>query len=244
MPWRLIVIGGCGLSCHYSPRRARRQAGTFYLKAFYAVPFGIKEPAFGRDVGFYVFTLPLIEGLRDLFLIMMVLILHGGGDNVALYWARGSLDFRESPPNVSPQCAAHLSVLAGVFFIERALKYWIDRFELTLHTNGIVFGLRYVDHVLWQPGLWLLIALALVAAAICFANVRERGLRLPVTAAVIVFGPAVVLTLLQPIIERLRVKPDELRIETPYIERNIAMTRRAFDLDGVDVKHFRWPRPS
>ena len=39
-----------------------------YLKALYGVPFGLKEPAFGLDVGFYVFTLPLLEELRDLFM--------------------------------------------------------------------------------------------------------------------------------------------------------------------------------
>jgi len=234
VPWRLIVIGGAALLALFAAQ-GESSSWDVYLKAVKAVPFGLKEPAFGRDVGFFVFTLPLLEELRDLF---MLVLFFTAALTAAVYWARGALDVRESPPHVSPQCAAHLSVLAGVFFIERALNYWIERYELTLHTNGVVFGLRYVDHVLWQPGLWLLVALALVAAAICFANLRDRGLRLPVTAAVIVFGPAVLLSLLQPVIERLRVKPDELRIEQPYIERNIAMTRRAFDLDGVDVRPF------
>ena len=39
-------------------------------------------------------------------------------------------------------------------------------------------------------------------------------------------------------IERLIVKPDELQVEHPYLERNIAMTRRAYKLDSVDVKPF------
>lgn len=234
VPWRLIVIGGAALLALFA---AQGEAASWdvYLKALKGVPFGLKEPALGRDVGFYVFTLPLLEGLRDLFMLVLFFTTALTG---AIYWTRGSLDFRESPPSIAPGCAAHLSVLAGFFFIERALNYWIGRYELLLHSNGIVFGLRYVDHVLWQPGLWLLVALALAAAVICFANARERGLRLPVAAAAIVFGPAVVLNLLQPIIERLRVKPDELRIEQPYLERNIAMTRRAFQLDSVDVRSF------
>jgi uncharacterized protein len=234
VPWRLIVIGGAALLALFAAQ-GESASWDVYLKALKGVPFGLKEPAFNRDVGFYVFTLPLLEELRDLFLLILFFTAALTG---AIYWARGALDFRESPPNISPEAAAHLSVLAGFFFIERALNYWIGRFQLLLHSNGIVFGLRYVDHVLWQPGLWLLVALALAAAAICFANVRERGLRLPVTAAAIVFGPAVLLNLLQPIVERLWVKPDELRIEQPYIERNIALTRRAFQLDSVDVRPF------
>ncbi len=234
IPWRLIVIGGAALLALFAAQ-GESASWDVYLKALKGVPFGLKEPAFGYDVGFYVFALPLLEELRDLFMLVLFFTAALTG---AIYWARGALDFRESPPNISPDAAAHLSVLAGFFFIERALNYWISRYELLLHSNGIVFGLRYVDHVLWQPGLWLLIALALAAAAICFANVREHGLRLPVTAAAIVFGPAVVLNLLQPVVERLWVKPDELRIEQPYLERNIAMTRRAFQLDSVDVRPF------
>ncbi len=92
------------------------------------------------------------------------------------------------------------------------------------------------DHILWQPGLWLLVALSIVAAGICVLNLRERGLRLPIAAAVVVFGPAIILNLMQPIIEQLWVRPDQLRVETPYLIRNIGMTRRAYQLDTFDVK--------
>src|SRR5271155_5680707 len=107
VPWRLIVIGGAALLALFA---AQGEAASWdvYLKALEGVPFGLKEPGLGRDVGFYVFTLPLLEGLRDLFMLILFFTAALTG---ALYWARGSLDFRESPPNVSTECAAHLSVL-------------------------------------------------------------------------------------------------------------------------------------
>ena len=234
VPWKWLVLGAA-LVLALFVAQGEASSWSVYLKAIYGVPFGIKEPAFDRDVGFYVFTLPLLEEIRDLFLIVLMLSAIVAG---AVYWIRGSLDFRESPPQISRPCAAHLSALLGIFFIQRAFSYWISRYALTLHSDGVVFGLRYVDHVLWQPGLWLLVVLALIAAAICFANVRERGLKLPVAAAALLFAPAIVLNLLQPVIERLWVKPDELRVEQPYLVRNIEMTRRAYQLDGVDVKPF------
>ena len=161
--------------------------------------FALKDPAFGPNVGFFVFRLPLLEELRDLFLLILVLTALV---TIAVYWARDAFNFRESPPRIPSRCAAHLSVLLGIFFIQRALSYFLARCELTLHGNGVVFGLRYVDHVLWQPGLWLLAALAIAAAGICVFNLRERGLRLPVAAAVLVFAPALVLNLLQPAMSR------------------------------------------
>jgi uncharacterized protein len=234
VPWRVIVAGGAALLALFVAQGEAASWDT-YLKGLYGVPFGLTEQAFGNDIGFYVFTMPLLEEMRDLFLTLIVL---AAGMAIAVYWARGALDFKESPPRVTPGAAGHLSVLLGLFFVQRAMSYWLGRFDLLLHSNGVVFGLRYVDRILWQPGLWLLVALSLAAAAICIYNAREGGLRIPVAAFVIVFGPALIMNFIQPVIERLWVKPDELRVERPYLERNIEATRHAYKLDTVDVKPF------
>ncbi len=234
IPWRLLVVGAAALLAIFV---AQGEAGSWdvYLKGFFGVPFGRTDPAFGRDLGFYIFRLPLLEDWRDLFLSVLFLAAAMAG---AVYWARGTVDFRETPPRIGRGAAAHLSFLFGLFFVQRAFSYWLGRFELTLHSDGVVFGLRYIDHLLWEPGLWLLVVLSLLAALICIANLRNPGLKLPVVAAVVVFGPSLLLNLAQPAIEGLWVKPDQLRIERPYLARNIALTRSAFKLDTVDVKPF------
>ncbi len=234
VPWRVIVACGAALLALFAAQGEAASWDT-YLKGLYGVPFGIVEQAFGNDIGFYVFTMPLLEEIRDLFLMLIVL---AAAIAIAVYWARGALDFKESPPRVSPGAAGHLSVLLGLFFVQRAMSYWLGRFDLLLHTDGVVFGLRYVDRILWQPGLWLLVALSLAAAVMCIFNAREGGLRIPVAAFVIVFGPALIMNFIQPVIERLWVKPDELRVERPYLQRNIEATRHAYKLDTVDVKPF------
>jgi len=198
VPWRVIVACGAALLALFAAQGEAASWDT-YLKGLYGVPFGIVEQAFGNDIGFYVFTMPLLEEFRDLFLMLIVL---AAGIAIAVYWARGALDFKESPPRVSPGAAGHLSVLLGLFFVQRAMSYWLGRFDLLLHTDGVVFGLRYVDRILWQPGLWLLVVLSLGAAVMCMFNAREGGLRIPVAAFVIVFGPALIMNFIQPVIER------------------------------------------
>jgi uncharacterized protein len=234
IPWRLIAVGAAAVLAIFAAQGEASSWDT-YLKAMYGVAFGVSDHAFGRDVGFYVFNLPLLEDLRDLFLLIVFLCAVVAA---AIYWARGVLDFRESPPRISAGAAGHFSGLLGFFFLQRALSYWISRYGLLLHTNGVVFGLRYTDHLIWRPGLWLLAGLSVVAAALCFKNVRQGGIRLPVIAFVVVFGPSLLLSVADPVVERLWVKPDELRIETPYLKRNIELTRTAYDLDGVDVRPF------
>ena len=235
IPWKLIILGIAGLLGLFVAS-SESANWDIYLKGLRGAQFGQLDPAFGLDIGFFIFTLPLLEELRDLLLAILVVsaILTG-----VVYWIRGALDFRESPPQITRACAAHLSVFLGLFFLQRAVSYWLGRYALTLHSNGIVFGLRYVDEVLWKPGLWVLVALAIAAAGICFANVREGGTRLPVGAAVVLFVPAILLNLIGPVVERLWVKPDELRVEQPYIARNIRMTRQAYQLGGVDVRPFQ-----
>ncbi len=234
IPWRILIVAASAVLAMFA---AQGEASSWdvYLKAAYGTPFNIAEPAFGRDVGFYVFSLPLLEELRSL--ILMILFL-AAALAAGVYWVRGAIDTRESPPRISREAIAHLSILLALFFAQRALGSWIDRFELLLHTNGVVFGLRYVDRLLWQPGLWLLVLLSITAAAICLANLGPRGARLPIVAAAIVFGPALLMSFLEPVIEKLWVKPDEIRIERPYLMRNIAMTRHAYKVDSVDVKPF------
>jgi uncharacterized protein len=234
IPWRLLVLGASVLLGLFAASGEASSWDT-YLKGFYAAPFAHTDPAFGKNLAFYVFTLPLFEDWRDLFMLILFLTAVVTG---MVYWARGALDFRDSPPRISRGAAAHFSVLLAVFFVQRAMNYWLARPELLLHSNGVVYGLRYVDHVLWEPGLWLLVILSLVAAAISLANVGQRGLRLPVIAVIALFGPAIFLNLIQPVIEKLYVKPDELRVEKPYLERNIALTRMAYHLDSVDVRQF------
>ena len=234
VPWRLLVIGASALLGLFAATGEASSWDT-YLKAFDAVPFGRNDPALGKNIGFYVFTLPLLEDWRDLLLLILFLSAAVTG---VIYWARGALDFRDSRPRISRGAAGHFSVLLAVFFVQRAMSYWLARPELLLHSNDVVYGLRYVDHVLWEPGLWLLVLLSLVAAAISLANLGQRGLRLPVVAAIVLFGPAIFLNLIQPVIEKLYVKPDELRVEKPYLERNIALTRLAYHLDSVDVRQF------
>ncbi len=234
IPWRLLVLAASALLGLFAASGEASSWDT-YLKGFYAAPFGHNDPAFGKNLAFYVFTLPLLEDWRDLFMLILFLTAVVTG---MVFWARGALDFRDSPPRISRGAAAHFSVLLAFFFVQRAMNYWLSRPELLLHSNGVVYGLRYVDHVLWEPGLWLLVMLSLVAAAISLANLGQRGLRLPVIAAIALFGPAIFLNLIQPVIEKLYVKPDELRVEKPYLERNIALTRMAYHLDSVDVRQF------
>jgi uncharacterized membrane protein (UPF0182 family) len=123
--------------------------------------------------------------------------------------------------------------------VVKAWSYYLDRYALLNGDNGVVIGAGYTDLHVALPALWLLIVLALIAAVICWVNVRARGYRLPLAAVTLVFASSFVLSDLAPaLVQRIIVKPSELQLEKPYIERNIALTREAYNLHQITVKSF------
>jgi uncharacterized protein len=206
------------------------------LKWFYAVPFGRSDPLFGRDLGFYVFKLPVYEALRDWGSLLLIL---SGVMAAAIYWARGGVTLQERNfPIVSPPALRHLSVLLALFFLLKAGDFFLQRFDLLTSNNGVAFGAAYTDIHLRLPLLIVSIGAALVASALCLVNISVSGMRLPVIAVALVFAVSLVSGIVPGVFQSYWVKPDELRLESPYIAHNIDLTRFGFGLDRVNSAPF------
>ncbi|WP_458761703.1 UPF0182 family membrane protein [Cupriavidus basilensis] len=206
------------------------------LRYLNQVPFGKADPIFGKDIGFYLFSLPAYLALRNWLLLLLCCCAAAAA---AVYGMRGDIACMRSPRGLSPAAATHGSALLGLFFLLQAWSYWLDRFLLLYGDNGVVVGASYTDIHVGLPVLWPLIGLATAAAAASWANMRWRGYRIPAASALAVFGSALVLVLIYPaLFQRFYVKPNELQLETPYIAHNIALTRDAYGLAQISVKPF------
>jgi uncharacterized membrane protein (UPF0182 family) len=209
---------------------------TTVQRFIHQAPYGLSEPVFSRDIGFYLFSLPAYLALKDLLWVMLALSALVAG---AVYWAHGDVAPDRGRHWLSPAATAHASVLLGVFFAIKAWSYSLDRYLLLYGDNGVVVGASYADLHVELPMLWVLMGLASAAAIASWANVRARTWQLPAALAIIVFGGSLMLgTIVPASFERFFVKPSELQLETPYIQRNIAMTREAYNLGHITVKPF------
>jgi uncharacterized membrane protein (UPF0182 family) len=206
------------------------------LRFLYRAPYGRSDPLFGKDLGFYLFSLPVYVAFKNWLLWLLALAGLMAG---AIYFVRGDVSIDPPSWSASPAAVAHGSALLGLFFLVKVWSYALDRYLLLYDDNGIVVGAGFTDVHVELPALWLLIVLAVVAAIVAFANVRLRSAPLAVAAAVMVFGGAFVFGDAVPaLFQRFYVKPSELQLEKPYIQRNIALTRDAFNLDQITVKPF------
>ena len=210
---------------------AAGEAGNWsiFLQFLYHVPYGAEDPLYNKDIGFYLFSLPAYIAIKNWMLLAIVLSALFAG---AIYWARGDIEYDVHNRSISPTVIAHGSALVGLLFAVKAWSYGLDRYLLLYGDNGVVVGASYTDVHLGLPALWLMIGLSIIAAFIAWANLRARNWRLLAASFILVGAGSVVLSSLVPSLFRhFVVKPTELQLEKPYIERNIALTRQAYNLD-------------
>jgi uncharacterized membrane protein (UPF0182 family) len=201
-----------------------------------ATPFGTLDPLFGRDLSFFVFTLPFWRLLHGW---AFALALGTLALSAVLYVLLRSLVLTSRGPRLAAGARNHLLVLAAVLLALKAVGFWLDRFELLYSPRGVVFGASYTDIHASLPVLGALAVLATLCAAAALVQLARPGLRLVAggllaLAAVWILGLGVYPSLLQ----RIRVTPNELAAERPYIAHAIRMTRKAYGLDRIEEREF------
>jgi uncharacterized membrane protein (UPF0182 family) len=200
------------------------------------VDFGITDPQFDKDVGFYVFQLPFIRFIIDWLFAGLVIVLLV---TAVAYYLNGGIRFQSPAQRVTPQVKAHLSVILAVMALVKTAEYFFARFELNFSTGGVVDGAGYTQVNAELPALNLLIFISVVAAALFLWNIWRRGWVLPIIAVGLWgFVSIVVGTIYPALIQQFRVKPNEFAKERPFIARNIEATRDAYNLSGIEARNF------
>ncbi len=198
--------------------------------------FGITDPQFGRDIGFYVFRLPFFTFVTDWLFSTLALITV---IVAAVHYLNGGIRLRTLGQRVTPNAKLHLSVLFAALALLRSVTYYFNRFELTLSSRGFVDGASYTDVNAQLPAITLLILVSWFSAALLLYSTRRNGWSLPVTALGLWLVVSLVAGALYPaFIQRFRVEPEESTREAEFIDRNIAATRAAMNLDNVTVRDF------
>lgn len=195
--------------------------------------FGHPDPILGYDPAFYVFTLPVLELVRNLALVWIVLAAAGAG---ALYALGGRLAVTPFGLSVGPEVRRHLSLLAAAFFVVLAFGAWLDRPRTLLTSSSIIQGATYADVHAYMPAALALAGAALVGAALAVYHASAARNWPLVAAAVLYLATMVAGQAYGGLIQRFVVSPNEQARETPYLEHNIAATRRAFALDRVEER--------
>ena len=204
------------------------------LRFFNGQPFGVTDPVFHNEVGFYVFSLPFWHFLRGWLLgALIITILGSVGVYLVSYKVRG-LRFDSARPVLAHVGGLFIAIL-GLF----AWGYRLGIWELVFSGRGVVFGATYADMHAKLPAQWILLGVVLVLIGIILISLLRRKPRWPLYGIGAWIAAAIIVGLIFPsAVQRFQVQPNELAKERPYIEYNIQFTREAFALDQVEEQSF------
>ncbi len=146
-----------------------------WLRYHYGEAFGVADPLFGIDVGFYVFKLPFYRMLQTSVMLLTVLTIGGVGF-VYAYFKAVSLK-RGTRVGVDGGAITHLSVLLFVLVADGGAGFLLDRYELVYWTMGVVYGAGYTAAHLTLAALWGMLALSAIACALLVLNAFRPQLR-------------------------------------------------------------------
>jgi uncharacterized membrane protein (UPF0182 family) len=220
------VIAGAGASAQWNE----------WLLFTNRVDFGIQDPQFHTDIGFYVFQLPFLSFVVSWLFAALVIILI---ITAVAHYLNGGIRVQNPGPRVTDRVKAHISVLLALLALVKAADYWLQRYELTLSTRGTVDGALYTDVKAQLPAIYLLLMIAGLSVGLLIVNIWRRGWVLPVLAVGLWGFVAVVVGTIYPAgVQRFKVDPAESSREAVYIERNIEATRAAMGLADVATQPF------
>ena len=208
-----------------------------YLAWRNAQPFNIKDPRFGLDVGFFVFSYPWWRFVLSFAFAALVLSTIVAA---IVHYTMGGLRFSGPRRGGSRATQAHLSILVGLAVVVKGVSYWFDQYELAIdRSNRLFTGISYTADHATVAAKMILAIIAAICALLFFANAVLRRWMVPTIGLVLLLLSAIVLGLVYPgAVQYFSVRPDEPDKERSYIKANIDATRAAYGVDKVEITDY------
>ncbi|NLC76452.1 MAG: UPF0182 family protein [Clostridia bacterium] len=230
----LLILIGLGIAAYTT---YQLDAGwAIWLQFLYQTPFGIADPVFGLDTGFFVFSLPVLEVLRNIFLSLLLWLLPITATIYVVFnpsqlvgWHSAQLKFSQK----------HLLVQAGLLLLLIAFDFVLKALRLTLTPNSLFLGAGFTDVYVRLPGYLVSGVLIAILALACFRGFKKwrfKGLVTGVVFTLIVIG--LVTVAIPSLVQRLMVEPNQFAKEKIFLEHHITMTQKAYGLTEVEIRQF------
>ncbi|NVN90456.1 MAG: UPF0182 family protein [Desulfuromonadales bacterium] len=200
------------------------------------VTVGTVDPVMGWDIGFYLFCLPLLEMLKAFasFMLLATMLMAA-----LVYFLRGGITLTERGAAVDGYVRRHLAVLVGLFACVIAAGFYLDSFRLLFSNNNAFYGAGYADVNSRLFTYRVLTFLTPLAGGTLVLGIWKGSWRMALLPPILVVALNIVGTRVYPgLLQKFKVAPNELALETPYIENNLKFTRFGYDLDKIETVPF------
>jgi uncharacterized membrane protein (UPF0182 family) len=217
---------------------ARNASGRWelVLKFLNQTPFGTKDPLIGRDLSFFVFTLPVFGFLKSWSVGALVLTIIVVG---FLYLVSGKIAFEPNKVTITDQAKRHLILLFSLIALIAAWNYVLKILNLPFVDRGLISGARYTDAKIVRPASFVMMAVAGFTFVLSLIGRKKKSFKEPLIGFGVLIGAAILITGIIPgIAQQFSVRPNELVKELPYIKNSIEFTRIGYNLNSIDREDF------
>lgn len=217
-----------------------------------SVPFNVKDPILHLDISFYIFKLPLIQSIYNaaisliIFLAFLTFLIYIGlslKDKFSFdrnFRKNFKMEFNkvDLKSGLTRFAGKQLAVLSGIIMVCIAFGYFLKSVNLVYSQKGVAFGGGYTDVKVSFLFYKIIFIVSIISSIIIFLSVLKSKMK-PILICVsviivLIIGESAASTFVQNFV----VKSNQKTLEQPYIQNNINYTRKAFNIENVDVKPF------
>jgi len=201
--------------------------------------FGVQDPQFHHDLGFYTFSLPVLQMVVSTLSILLVLAFL-----IALFghYILGGIRIGNKAAGVrgsiSRSARLQLAITAGLWMVAQVAGYWLERYGLLYSEHDLFTGGSYTDIHAYLPAKIILMIIGVFVAIALFMAIVIKDLRIPGLAVVLMLASSLIIGQAWPLLmERFSVQPNRQAKENESIARNIEATRYAYGLTDDHVTY-------
>lgn len=201
--------------------------------------FGVQDPQFHHDLGFYAFSLPVLQMVVNTLSILLVLAFL-----IALFghYILGGIRIGNKAAGVrgsiSRSARLQLAITAGLWLVAQVAGYWLERYGLLYSEHDLFTGGSYTDIHAYLPAKIILMIIGVFVAIALFMAIVIKDLRIPGLAVVLMLASSLIIGQAWPLLmERFSVQPNRQAKENESIARNIEATRYAYGLTDDHVTY-------
>ena len=208
------------------------------LPFFNSEHFNLNDPYFFNDIGYYIFQRPFIMSvIYALMHIILISIFTNIFSYFIIYSTYDFYDLKSLAKNHKIITQFVVNIIA--YFITKAASYKFEAENLLFRHNKDFDGMNYIGMQIWTnyyrivPFLLIIIVLLTI-----YFSLKKKHIKSLICIAIFpVFWFLTGLTAYS--IQILVVSPNELSIESKYLENNIKFTREAYKLSQIHENDFQ-----
>ncbi len=213
--------------------------------------FGIADPIFARDIGYFIFSLPFLNKLYNFLLVLVFVVaaltlLFNMFNFFNTKATNEHFDINVRPinnpadiyKNILGAASKQLMFLGGLFFLLMAFGFYLRTFDLLYSPRGVAYGASYVDVNIALPSYYIYMGICVLTAMLLILSRNKRNIKRAVFGPLLLIVAMVVSGVVSGAVQSIIVAPNELLKEEKYLQNNINYTNYAYNLDTVQEREF------